>query len=199
MRTQKDRNACRANRIPRRRGTLRVHTNAPSLPGALGFARRSQTRAGMAPACLQAPPPLSLGSSWGVRQKEAHLPPGPCFPRRGQGSKSRMHKWALQTASHPPAWPSSIYNSPPRLGVPALQRRGLVTAFRPKVSLKRGERGAHRNRTPSVPRPPPPALQPHAGLLRALGKPASHPRTPMLGRWGFVARSVCALKRAPVG
>lgn len=168
-------------------------------PWGLPGGARPESRAGMAPACLQPPPPLSLGSSWGAQQKEAHLPLGPCFPRRGQGSKSRTHKWALQTASHPPAWASSIYNSPPRLGVPALQRRGLVTAFRPKVSLKRGERGAHRNRTPSVPPPPPPSLQPYAGLLRALGKPVSHPGTPTLGHWGFVARSVCALKRAPVG
>lgn len=113
-------------------------------PRGLPGGARPDSRAGMAPDCLQPPSPLSPFPGGHSRKR-------PCFPRRGRGSKPRTHKRALQTASRPPAWPSSVYNSPHRLGVPALQRRGLVTAFRPQVSLKRGERGAHRNRTPSVP------------------------------------------------
>ena len=55
------------------------------------FARRSQTclpcrdGSSLPPATLT---PL-LGSSWGAQQKEGRLPPGPCFPRRGRGSKSQ--------------------------------------------------------------------------------------------------------------
>ena len=75
LRTQKDRNGCRADRIPRRADTLHVHTYAPSLPGAPGFARRSQTRLPSRDGPSLPPATLTpLPFSWWAQQKEALLP-----------------------------------------------------------------------------------------------------------------------------
>ena len=70
VRTQKDRNGCRADRIPRS-----VRTYAPSLPGAPGFARRSQTRLPSRDGPSLPPATLTpLPFSWWARRKEALLP-----------------------------------------------------------------------------------------------------------------------------
>lgn len=111
---------------------------------------------GMAPSLLPATlTPFPWVFLEGSAQTEGRLPQAPASPGEGRAPGSQDAQLGLQIASHPPAWPSSIYNNPSWLAVPALQREGLVTAFIPKVSLKGEERRVRQKQDSLCPHPIP--------------------------------------------
>ena len=83
----------------------------------------------------------------------------------------RVHSWALQIASCPPALPRSIYCSVETLlgwQSPLCKTGGLLRAFIPKVSLEGQEKRVPQKQDSIKPHPssPPQASQPQARPLK---------------------------------